>query len=741
MKLYIPIYSVTLLLSAILLFTVQPMYSKMILPMLGGAPQVWNTAMLFFQICLLGGYAYAHATTAFLGVRTQAILHVILLAIFTIVLPIAIPDGWTPPDGTDPTFWQLSLMAITVGGPFFIVSGSAPMFQRWFSTSPHKDADNPYFLYGASNLGSMSALLLYPILIEPMLAIDSQSTAWMFGYLALIIMTIIAAASVWQYNTKIKKTEIIIDTSDKEITGSLRLKWVALSLVPSSLMLGVTTHITTDIASVPLLWVMPLALYIGTFIIVFSRKPIITATQSHYIFAGLMFLVLISQILFDEELKSSPFALIGLHLTLFFFAALSCHSELSNSKPSAKHLTEFYLIMSLGGAIGGFFSAIIVPQYFIIPIEYQILIGAALMLRFANREKTTGFGLPITALITAIAVACGIAPAFIGGNAAWLSVAVFILTLATLIKTRWAFALACAIPLLAPQLYLPLGLLPHGKIVHQDRNFFGVIRLVNTNGQRILLHGTTNHGTQPIAEEHKLTKLSYYSPSSPLTDVYNYFDALEGNQNMAVLGLGIGVAACYQKDERHFDFYEIDKEIADLAENEQYFTYLSDCGSPYNIILGDGRLKVEEKDNEIYDLILLDAFSSDNVPIHILTKEAIEIYQTKLKPSGALVFNITNRYLDLEPVLSNASDALGIPSIAKATRGRIIGDTGIKSYDAHFFVLSKNPQIIEYLRNNEWTNTTKREGVKLWTDKYSNIVSVLNNKTRKMRLPKNKETE
>ncbi len=740
MKIYVPIYSVTLLLSAILLFTVQPMFSKMILPMLGGAPQVWNTAMLFFQICLLGGYAYAHATTAYLGVRTQAILHIILLAIFTIILPIAIPDGWTPPDGTDPTFWQLSLMTVTVGGPFFIVSGSAPMLQRWFSTSSHKDADNPYFLYGASNLGSMSALLLYPVLIEPMLPINGQSTAWMFGYFALIVLTGIAAASVWKYNAKTQKTESMIDTSDKEITMPLRFKWLVLALVPSSLMLGVTTHITTDIASVPLLWVMPLALYIGTFIIVFARKPIITAKQSHYIFGAIILALFIAQT-FLHGLKDTPIALICLHLTLFFFAALSCHSELSNSKPSAKHLTEFYLIMSLGGAIGGFFNAIIVPQYFVLPIEYQIIIIAAILLRFSNRENEPDLGgLGLTALIVSIAALCGIAPAFVGGNAGWLCIGIFLITSILLLNTRWAFTFVMAVPLLGPQLYVPLGIITQEKIVHQDRNFFGVIRLLETDDQRILLHGTTNHGTQPLKEKHKLTKLSYYSPSSPLTDVYSYFDTIESEQKIAVLGLGIGVAACYQKDGRFFDFYEIDKEIADLAENPKYFTYLSDCGSPYEIILGDGRLKIEEKPNKNYDLILLDAFSSDNVPIHILTKEAIEIYMTKLKNGGTLVFNITNRYLDLEPVLSNAAEELKMQAIAKATKGTLINDIGIKSYDAHFFVMTKNQETINYLSEKGWTKTNKRDGVKLWTDTYSNIVSVLENRTRKMRLgPKKQE--
>lgn len=715
------------------------MFSKMILPMLGGTPQVWNTAMLFFQICLLGGYAYAHATTAFLGVRKQAILHVLLLTVFTVVLPVAIPDGWAPPDGTDPTFWQLSLMAITVGGPFFVVSGSAPMLQRWFSTSNHKDADNPYFLYGASNLGSMSALILYPVLIEPALPIYQQSTTWMFGYFVLIMLTGVAAASVWKNNAKTQKTESVIDTSDKEITMVLRIKWLILAAVPSSLMLGVTTHITTDIASVPLLWVMPLALYIGTFIIVFARKPIITGKQSHYIFGGLILILFITQT-FLNGLKDTPIALIALHLTLFFFAALSCHSELSNSKPKAKHLTEFYLIMSLGGAIGGFFNAIIVPQYFIIPIEYPIILIAAMLLRFSNREKEPdlgGFGL--TALIASIAALCGIAPAFIGGNAGWLCIGLFLTISMCLLNTRWAFTFIMSFALLGPQLYVPLGIMSQEKITHQDRNFFGVIRILETEKIRVLLHGTTNHGTQPLKKDHKLIKLSYYGHSSPLADVYDYFDTIDTKQNIGVIGLGIGVVACYQKDGRFFDFYEIDKEIADLAENPKYFTYLSDCGSPYKIILGDGRLKIEEKPDDTYDMILLDAFSSDNIPIHILTKEAIEIYLQKIKDDGTLVFHITNRYLDLEPVLSNAAAKLNLLAVAKATKGQLIKEIDIKSNDSHFLVMTKNQNTINHLVKNGWSETIQRQGVKLWTDNHSNIVSVLDNKTRKIRLGSQKQ--
>ncbi len=749
MKFYVSVYSLTLLLSAILVFTVQPMFSKMILPLLGGTSQVWTTAMLFFQLCLLAGYAYAHGSSKLLSIRIQAFLHLILLSVFLFALPFGIPDGWSPPEAENPTFWQLSLMTMTIGGPFFVVSASAPMLQRWFAASNHKDADNPYFLYGASNLGSMSALLSYPFIIEPMLTLNGQADMWKQGYLVLIAMIALCLILIWKNGNKNKEEKSDVDTryKDEIITTSRRIKWILLSFTPSSLMLGVTTFITTDIASAPLLWILPLALYIGTFIIVFARKPVFK-TESINFASALSMIFLIAQMIIIKEMYFSPLLFILFHLIVFFSIALACHTELANSRPTAKHLTEFYLIMSLGGALGGIFNAVIAPTFFIVPVEYAIALGLAAFLRFANDEtksfknvKAIFDKAPKESLTSdkALCFYFGILFSILGmllpadnvatNLCAMLSAALLIY----LVRTRWAFAGVVTLALLLSPISLPLEILVKAELIHQDRNFFGIIKVINSGEERLLLHGTTNHGTQPLPEEYRLKRISYYSETSPLTDAMTMLDQQDGPQKVAVIGLGVGVMSCYTKEGREFDLYEIDKDIAEIAENQDLFTYLSGCGSPYKIILGDGRLKIDERENEYYDAILIDAFSSDNIPIHLLTKEAIEIYLSKLKPNGMIVLHISNNFIDLEPVLALVAKELDVSAIARLADAFDIEGLNVKSYPAHYFTMSKDPSKIDYLKNSGWTDAKQREGLRLWTDQYSNLISVLNNRTLQIR--------
>ncbi len=751
LRLYIPVFSITLLLSAALLFSVQPLFSKMVLPLLGGTPQVWNTAMLFFQLLLLAGYAYAHGTTKLLGVRTQAILHLALLAVFAFVLPIAIPDGWHPPAGEDPTFWQLSLMAVTVGGPFFILSGSAPMLQRWFSNTDHPDAGNPYFLYGASNLGSIAALLAYPVVIEPLMNLSEQSHSWTIGYIALGALTAIAAAFVWTNAKDSKANEQKAAKDDKSaevITWGRRGQWLMLAFIPSSLMLGVTTYVTTDIASVPLLWIIPLALYVSTFIIVFARTPIISNERAQMILAYLLIALLVQMIMFS----SREILLIPFHMVLFFFAALACHSELSAAKPHARHLTEFYLVMSIGGALGGVFNALIAPNLFIIPLEYAIALGGAACLRFATtkQDKPNLFYVSCAVLaVIATFVAFNVPGQMVRTFMAFIVLAGLALTL----DKRWLFGLAVAACLL---IYPPghiWGKFIFTDLVHQDRNFFGVVKVFDTTeNQRILLHGTTNHGTQSLEDEHKMVPLSYYHHNGSIADTFRAMDERNGTQKVAVLGLGIGVTACLGDADRHdFDFYEIDPEIVEIAENEDYFTFLSDCGSPYKIILGDARLTVADQPDALYDYMLVDVYSSDNIPVHLITREAIELYLQKLKPDGILAFNISNSYLDIEPVLAEASKALGIDGYSRVSEEGTIEGTEIKYYAAHSFAFARNDAQKAFLERNGWTPAMHRDGVKLWTDQYSNIISVIGNKTGSKRMvdilrakeanEKNEETE
>lgn len=726
-RLYVALYSVTLLLSASLLFVVQPMFSKMILPLLGGTPQVWNTAMLFFQLLLLGGYAYAHGTTKYMSIRSQAILHIVLLTIFFFVLPIAIPDGWVPPLSKDPTWWQLSLMTITVGGPFFVLSGSAPMFQRWFSGTDHKDADNPYFLYGASNLGSMTALLLYPVLIEPSLNLSEQSNTWMYGYLGLIVLTLICALLVWK--TSVRKAVQKAVKSEEVITWARRGKWLLLSFIPSSLMLGVTTYITTDVASVPLLWIIPLALYVGTFIIVFARKPIITEAKSSEIFGLLLVFMFVFMMLYQPK----GIVFVPFHMILFFFAALVCHGALASSKPSAAKLTEFYLIMSIGGALGGVFNALIVPNIFVIPVEYALVLGLAVCMRFANeKQEKPKYYLFLAGLIVVVAINWAIESEsmLLKGVLTFVALSGLALTM----NKRWVFGLTIAVTLLLT----PPGSVwdfINNDVILQDRNFFGVMRVIDTDdNQRYFVHGTTVHGTQSLEKGYEQTPMSYYADTSPIADMFSFASENFGKQKVAVLGLGVGVTACFDKEGRSFDFFEIDPGIIRIAQDPQYFTFLSGCGSPYKIIEGDARLTLGYKEDKSYNFILADAYSSDNIPVHLITREAVELYLSKLKPDGILGFNISNSYLDIEPVLAEIAESFDIKGYAKFSKAKTIDGLEVKSNDTAAFAFAMNDEQEAFFIENGWTPAQKRDGVGLWTDTFSNIVAVIGTVTLNKRI-------
>ncbi|MFK7839136.1 MAG: fused MFS/spermidine synthase [Bdellovibrionales bacterium] len=750
-RFYVPVFAFTLFLSATLLFSVQPMFSKMVLPMLGGTPQVWNTAMLFFQATLLAGYAYAHGTSKFLSIKAQACVHIVLLFICLVFLPLAIPEGSSPPTDSDPTLWQLSLMAMCIGGPFFVVAANAPMFQRWFASTPHPDADNPYFLYGASNFGSMASLLCYPFLIEPIMGLTGQSDAWSFGYYGLILFTIVSVALVIIGN---KSTDTNKANSNaplkQQLSWKLRATWLFWAFIPSSMMLGVTTYITTDIASAPLLWIAPLALYVGSFIIVFARRELISnKTLNFLVFAGLMAVLGLS-ILFKNMLFN-PFLIIGIHFSFFFVVAVACHKRLADLKPDASNLTEFYLLMSVGGVLGGFFNAIIAPQFFTSAIEYYFVICLACFVRYSWSENQSfrnsieNFKTYLKqGLKTFFTTEKNLYPFFIIGagillisyDNLLLNLILGIIIMVMMIEYYDKRFLFAGFYIFLLTLFPPASskIIMQTDILHQERNFFGVIRVIDTEDNlRILMHGTTNHGVQSLDKEHKLHPISYYGGNSPSKELMDIYGEIPGPQNIAIAGLGSGVTACFQKEGRHFDFFEIDPSIVEIAQNPDYFTFLSDCGSDHRVILGDARLTIADQPDNKYDLIFMDAFSSDSVPIHLLTKEAIELYLEKLKPDGTILFHISNRHLDLEPILSAAAKSVGIKSLADISIGGKIDDTDLEYYPTHFVAFTNNPNRIDALRGKGWVDTIDRPDVKLWTDQYSNILSVFGSQTVKGR--------
>jgi hypothetical protein len=744
----IPVFSLTLLLSAFLLFLVQPMFGKMILPLLGGAPAVWNTALLFFQCVLLGGYAYAHAL-ARLRPGVQAALHVPLLILCGAALPIAVPAGWTPPVTGDPVFWQLAMMAVAAGGPFFILSASAPLLQHWFSRTGHAEAENPYFLYAASNAGSMAALLLYPFAIEPHLALAAQARLWSAGYWLLLLLAaacaVLAAAAgraAVPAPAPAPEEEGGAAAGEGAPTWRRRLSWLLLAFVPSSLMLGVTTFITTDLAAVPLLWVLPLSLYVLTFIIAFSRKPPIERRETEMLQGVVMIFML--GLLGSYLSLSMPF-LMALHLALFFLTALMCHQELAALRPPARHLTQFYLILSLGGALGGAFNALAAPHLFRIPAEYGIVLALAAFMRLAasseqslaraleklaeaRRHGARAFlrasGLPFIVLVFAACLATVLL--ILHTPAQWIGMIVLVWTLPALLRRRFAFA-ACALVVIA---FHPPGIVWSGlqksTVIARERNFFGILRVADKpDGTRALIHGTTLHGLQPRAPEYRLTPISYYSERSGIADAFALLDAYKGEQNIGVLGLGVGATACYARPRRHFDFFEIDPAVIAIAQNPDYFTYLRDCGSSYAILPGDARLTIARQPDARYDMLLLDAFSSDNIPVHLLTAEAMRIYKSKLSARGILIAHISNQFLNLRPVVAAAAREIGMKSYDRIVTGGRLPGSNLPYNATDYVLLTRDAAQGKALEQRGWKEISPEPAVAPWTDQFSNIVSVL----------------
>ena len=638
-KFYVPLFSITLILSAFMLFSVQPMFGKMVLPMLGGTPGVWNTAMMFFQAMLLGGYAYAHLTTKFLNVRMQAIVHIALLGLCVFVLPVAIPENWANPPATEnPIPWLLGLMLVTIGGPFFVLAGTAPMLQRWFSTTDHPDAQNPYFLYAASNLGSMAALISYPIVIEPLMGLQQQSHVWMGGYMALVAL--IAGAGFMSRAKPLPAFDPHQPANTTTPTNRMRLTWLMLAFIPSSLMLGVTTHITTDIASAPLLWVIPLALYLLTFIIVFARGLTLQVATAYKWQA---FAVIVVALFFIRD----PFMIraisVCLHLTTFFLCALTCHLALAHRRPTPQYLTEFYLIMSLGGVMGGVFNSLIAPFLFTIPLEYCLILALSISvpyiigdISFRIKEIRKDYKFLL------LGVAAALVALFVTDSIVLTSIMMATIFLSLMmLERRSAFIIALLVIIAINPGFRWQKL---SQTLHMERNFFGVIRVFNSEkgGMRMLMHGTTLHGTQALVEKYRLLPISYYATSSPGGQVFGMLTQLRKQepQTVAVVGLGLGSTACFAQANRNYVFYEIDPAVKRVAENKNLFTFLSDCGSPYEVVMGDGRLNMAKAPDHSYDMIFLDAFSSDSIPMHLLTEEAVAMYFRKLKPEGLLVQRI-----------------------------------------------------------------------------------------------------
>jgi len=748
--LLLPLYAGAVFVSALLLFSVQPMVGKMLLPLLGGTPAVWNTCMVFFQAALLAGYGYTHVVTTRVGVRGQGGLHLAVLLLPLLVLPIAVSPGTAPPADGSPSWWLLGQLVVAVGLPFTVVSTSAPLVQKWFASTGHAAAGDPYFLYAASNAGSLLALLAYPFVVEPALTVRQQSRAWMCGYALLVLLMTLCAQRVGRAAalSSAQSAKTGGDTAGAVADGAtaapslrLRLAWLFLAFVPSSLMLGVTTHVTTNLATVPLLWVIPLALYLLTFVLAFARRAVVPART----WTGMLpFVVLPLAAFMFQELGRIAWLVIPLHLLVFFVAAMVCHTRLAGSRPAPAHLTGFYLWMSMGGVLGGLFNALIAPVVFTSIVEYPLaLVLACLAMapwRRRGGEPARRFrsGSEADAIVGDVLVAgllgvaaAGVPGAFPGGGR-WgggvgRAVAFGVPALVCFgLKSRPVrFALALAVVLAAGA---QVTSRQHGTLVHSERDFFGVKRITvdAQSGLRTLVHGGVIHGCQSLDPARSAEPLTYYHRTGPLGDVFRAFTDTPVTQRVAVIGLGTGSIAAYATPGAQFTFYEIDPAVVRLARDPQCFTFLQQCRGAWEVVLGDGRLALADAPQQGYGMIILDAFSADAIPAHLLTREALRLYLAKLQPGGLLVFHVSNRYLDLKPVLAGLAEEAGLVCRYR-TDAHLHADEKAEGKTAsEWVVLARDAAGLRGLaEEGRWRPTSVPPHLPVWTDQYSNLLSLL----------------
>jgi hypothetical protein len=728
----LPVLTAAIFLSAALLFAVQPMFTKMVLPRLGGAPQVWSVAMVFFQAALLAGYGYAHLLTRFAPGRKSVLIHLAVMIAASLTLPLSIASGWGRPPEVGEAFWLLGLFAVSIGLPFFALAANSPLLQAWFARTDHPSAKDPYFLYAASNVGSFLALIAYPLAIEPLIQLTDQTRWWTVGFFVLILLIAACGYLLWHAPSH---TEAATTTDEPQDTAAPTwldaAKWMGLAAVPSGLLIAVTANISTDVAAVPLLWVVPLALYLLTFVIVFSRRPIlphtfVVAVQPVFII-GLVAVWILEP---DWVWIKTIVAMIGLHLIVFFVCTLMCHGELAKRRPAARHLTAFYMWMSAGGMVGGIAAGLMAPYTFNWIAEYPILIALAVLCRpgaglpKARWEQALFFG-AIAAAVLALAAFRYFGLEIDNTTHHWVVAGLLFVTV-LFWNDPLPFAAIIAFILLANHEITEIS---GAKTV---RSFFGVVKISETSDGRfrLLAHGTTLHGGQqirdndgnPITGRPKPTM--YYYDGSAMAQILDAARSHKKPIRYAVIGLGTGSLACRAEPGDTVHYYEIDPIMIRIARDPENFNFLSECG-PVPITLGDARLTLAEAPDSSYDAIIVDAFNSDAIPIHLLTREAMEIYLKKLSPTGIVAIHVSNRHLELASVVTGIASANGM--VARLNEGADVVEN-----DADYIFLGtivvaarKDEDFGPIAQSQFWELQEPDPKQWVWTDDYSNIIGSL----------------
>jgi hypothetical protein len=721
-------FAATLFLSAFLLFSVQPLFTKMVLPVLGGSPGVWSVAMVFFQALLLGGYLWAHVITRAFSLRIAVALHLTLTAAAFLALPIALPSQSLAPPETGQSLWLIGLFAGCVGLPFFALSANGPLLQAWFARTGHPSAENPYTLYGASNIGSFGALLAYPFLLEPFIGLSQQSASWSAGFGALIFCLLMCGGLA------LRRTEDTFHTpATLSIAGNWTWRsfaqWTLLAAIPSGLLVAVTAHVSTDIAAAPLLWVLPLALYLLTFVIAFRggfplRGSLILPVQ---VFATILMLTFMT-------FSGLPLLVVlAAHLAFFFVSVLLCHRSLYELRPANADLTAFYVAMSLGGVVGGLFAGLLAPQVFSSVVEYPLLVAAILLCQpaFVQRLKNTRTReIALAALASALVIA---ACWKMAGSAIPASRAVALCgaALFTLAILRWRSAAhvgLCSAALCIAATWLPQSV----SNATSWRSFFGVhkVREVEHEGLRFrtLMHGTTMHGAVRIdtnrnpAPAHRPLPTTYYAYEGPIGEAIASLRERHGKlQTTYAIGLGIGTLSCHRRSDEDIVFFEIDPEVIRIARTSSLFNFLSACAPDARIVTGDARLTLAAE-KALANPIIIDAFSSDSIPVHLLTREAFAIYLSRLAPDGALIFHVSNNMMDLSPVIARIAADFGLVAFRRIDVVTGGADANMRTSSIAMALARDSDHLGPIASNAQWKLIVPDMRRKPWTDDYSTIM-------------------
>jgi hypothetical protein len=728
-------YTAAIFVSALLLFSVQPLFTKMVLPRLGGSPAVWSVAMVFFQSLLLAGYAYAHYL---MQIRTRWIpvaAHLALLVVALLTLPLSIASGWGEPPTSGYAFWLLGLFAVSIGLPFFALAANNPLLQAWFVRTGHPNGPDPYFLYASSNIGSFLALLSYPVLLEPMFTLRTQNLIWTGGYGLLIALIAACGALLLRSPAMATADTAAADADAPAPLWSLRARWIFLAAVPSGLLIAVTAHISTDVAAAPLLWVLPLSLYLLTWVLVFQSRPLLPhkwmLRAQPLAITGVIVLLAVGG---EQNLLLT----LGGHQLCFFVIAMACHGELARTRPAAKYLTGFYVALSFGGMVGGLFAGLIAPLAFSWIAEYPILLALAALCRPpAGRERFprwSGWYWPFLAVL-AIAL---IAPSYSDGKVmAWLdehrvwvigAVGVLAALLALgLNASRWKIFATVAVALMLIRAYPS----DDGR-VETVRSFFGVHKIVVTpNGQyHVLMHGTTIHGAEKFQNDDgtpvtgRPEPITYYHKDGGIGQAISAVRARKGAPlRVAVIGLGSGTLTCASEPGETWKFFEIDQSMVDTARDPKYFTYIQQCAPDLKPVIGDARLTFAREPDGIYDLIIVDAYSSDAIPIHLATEQAMEIYKAKLAPQGAVVMHVSNRHLELSSVVVGIAAANDLKSwVYSEDSGR---DNEYIFATSVVVCAREEADVGELASSDVWAETEASANQRVWTDDYSNVLGAV----------------